>query len=260
MLQIKHCHTPSTDVRWVDRCYRRTIHQPTSLVRQSPATERRRMVLFCSISRKNELKMHPVEGVRLALPLIRPSPTPYVIPVIHVTNTLLCTHEPLYNQNYGTKRSHENSMETSDKGCNLTRYLMTLFAAIAILKFNQEATMDTKENTTEDHSQRPRSYTCIAYRSCVRLIAKSCIKMYGGEQTSYYCKVWIARKKVESEYRQIIFIDSNRTSKNWNIIDSSDCFKKVLLCRSKCSQFCNVCLIFCSFFMHGPEHDIGWLR
>jgi hypothetical protein len=134
------------------------------------------MVLFCSISRKNELKMHPVEGVRLALRLIRPYPTPYVIPVIHVTNTLLYTHEPFYNQNYGTTRSHENSMETSDKGCNFTRYLMTLLAAIVILKFSQEATMDTKENTTDDHSQPPCSYTCIAFRSCFRLIAKPCIK------------------------------------------------------------------------------------
>jgi hypothetical protein len=41
-------------------------------------------------------------------------------------------------------------METSDKGCKLTRYLMTLLATIAILKFNQEATMDTKDNTTDD--------------------------------------------------------------------------------------------------------------
>jgi hypothetical protein len=62
-------------------------------------------------------------------------------------------------------------METSDKGCKLTRYLMTLLAAIAILKFNQEATMDTKENTTDDHSEPPCSYTCIEYRSCVLLIA-----------------------------------------------------------------------------------------
>jgi len=38
-------------------------------------------------------------------------------------------------------------METSDKGCSFTRCLMTLLAAIAIPKFNKQATMDTKENT-----------------------------------------------------------------------------------------------------------------
>jgi hypothetical protein len=67
-------------------------------------------------------------------------------------------------------------METSNKGCKLTRYLTTLLAAIAILNFNQEATMDTKENTTDDHSQSPGSYVCIAYHSCVLLFAKSCLK------------------------------------------------------------------------------------
>jgi hypothetical protein len=62
-------------------------------------------------------------------------------------------------------------METSDKGCRLTRYLMTLLAAIEILKFNQEATMDSKDNTRDDHS-----YICIAYCSCALLIAKPRLK------------------------------------------------------------------------------------
>jgi len=180
--QIKHCHTPSTDVRWVDRCYKRTIHQPTSLVRQSPATERWRMVLFCSISRKNELKMHPVEGLRLALRLISPSPpTLYVIPVIHVTNTPSLHpwtalqpklwDEALAREWYGNEWQR----------LQLTRYLMTLLAAIAIVKFNQEARMDTKENTTDGHSQPPCPYACTAYRSCVLLITKPRTKYRVGQ-------------------------------------------------------------------------------
>jgi hypothetical protein len=49
---------------------------PTSLVRQSPATESRRMVLFCSISCKNELKMHPVERAATCTSSDKPLPRP----------------------------------------------------------------------------------------------------------------------------------------------------------------------------------------